>query len=249
MIAPMASTSEGSSGAPAERARSDMHAVVTGGTGALGGAVLRALRDRGVTCHVPVAHAAELARSPHRGDPGVRFTEGVDLRSEDAARAYFAALPPLFASVHLAGGFAAAPLESTTLADLERMTSLNLHTCFLACREAIPRIRAGGRGGRIVNVAARPAITPTAGLAAYAISKAAVASLTVTLAEELAPEGIFVNAVVPSTMDTPANRAAMPDADFSRWPKVEEVAEAIAFLASDANACVRGALVPVYGRG
>ena len=99
-----------------------------------------------------------------------------------------------------------------------------------------------------MNVSAKPALVPTAGLCAYAMSKAAVAALTLSLAEELKDERIWVNAVVPSTMDTPANRAAMPDADHARWPKVEDVAETIAFLASPENKSTRGALVPVYGR-
>jgi NAD(P)-dependent dehydrogenase (short-subunit alcohol dehydrogenase family) len=139
-------------------------------------------------------------------------------------------------------------LTDTRLDALDRLLRMNVHTTFLACREAARRIRAAGEGGRIVNVAARPALVPTAGMAAYAASKAAVASLTVSLAEELAPERIWVNAVVPSTMDTRANRRSMPDADFDAWPKVEEVAETIAFLASPENGCTRGALVTVYGR-
>jgi NAD(P)-dependent dehydrogenase (short-subunit alcohol dehydrogenase family) len=106
----------------------------------------------------------------------------------------------------------------------------------------------GGGGGRIVNVAARPAVAPVAGLAAYAASKAAVTNLTLTLSEELAAERIWVNAVLPSTMDTPANRAAMPKADHARWPKVAEVAATIVFLASPQNHVTRGALAPVYGQ-
>jgi NAD(P)-dependent dehydrogenase (short-subunit alcohol dehydrogenase family) len=107
-----------------------------------------------------------------------------------------------------------------------------------------------GAGGRIVNVAARPALEwrTGAGMAAYAASKAAVAALTVALAEEVVKSGILVNAVAPSIMDTPANRAAMPQADFSAWPKVEEVAATILFLASPDNKVSRGGVVPVYGR-
>ena len=109
--------------------------------------------------------------------------------------------------------------------------------------------RSGG-GGRIVNVAARPALEPRlgAGMIAYTASKAAVAALTQALGEEVAKDGILVNAVVPSTMDTPANRSAMPKADFSAWPKVEEVAATIVFLASPENKVTRSALVPVYGK-
>ena len=103
-------------------------------------------------------------------------------------------------------------------------------------------------GGRIVNVAARPALEPAAGMIAYATAKAAVAALTRALALEVIADGILVNAVAPSTMDTAANSRAMPKADFSRWPKVEEVAEAIALLAGQSNAVSGGALLPVYGR-
>jgi NAD(P)-dependent dehydrogenase (short-subunit alcohol dehydrogenase family) len=107
-----------------------------------------------------------------------------------------------------------------------------------------------GAGGRIVNVASRPALEwrTGSGMAPYAASKAAVAALTVALAEEVVGTGILVNAVAPSTMDTPANRRAMPKADHSVWPKVDEVAATILFLASPENRVIRGAVVPVYGR-
>jgi NAD(P)-dependent dehydrogenase (short-subunit alcohol dehydrogenase family) len=105
-------------------------------------------------------------------------------------------------------------------------------------------------GGRIVNVAARPALEwrSGAGMAVYTASKAGVAALTAALAEEVAKDGILVNAVAPSIMDTPANRQAMPKADYALWPKVEEVAATIAFLASPDNRVTRGAIVPVYGK-
>ena len=105
-----------------------------------------------------------------------------------------------------------------------------------------------GPGGRIVNVAARPAVLPSGGMLAYSMSKAAVVNLTQSLAEEVKEHGILVNAVVPSIMDTPSNRAAMPDADHSGWPGVEAVAEAIWFLSSERNGLTSGALIPVYGR-
>jgi NAD(P)-dependent dehydrogenase (short-subunit alcohol dehydrogenase family) len=121
-------------------------------------------------------------------------------------------------------------------------------SCFLCCRAAVTAM--AGAGGRIVNVAARPALEwrTGAGMVAYAASKAAVAAATVALAEEVAKHGILVNAVAPSIMDTPANRAAMPKADHAPWPKVAEVAATIVFLASPANKVTRGAVVPVYGK-
>jgi NAD(P)-dependent dehydrogenase (short-subunit alcohol dehydrogenase family) len=105
-----------------------------------------------------------------------------------------------------------------------------------------------GREGRIVNVAARPVLVPTAQIAAYSASKAAVAALTLSLAEELSASSIWVNAIVPSIIDTKANRSAMPDADHSAWPKPDQIAETVAFLASPQNSVIRGGLVPVYGK-
>jgi len=129
-----------------------------------------------------------------------------------------------------------------------RQVDMNFVTCFLCCRAAV--IAMAKRGGRIVNVAARPALEwrSGAGMAAYTASKAAVAALTVALAEEVAKQDILVNAVAPSIMDTPANRQAMPKADYAAWPKVEEAAATIVFLASPENRVTRGAIVPVYGK-
>src|SRR5207245_5366278 len=133
--------------------------------------------------------------------------------------------------VPVAGGFDMPPLEDTDAGGLARMLDVNLVTCFLCCRHAVRRF--GTAGGRIVNVPARPALEPRqgAGMTAYAASKAAVAALTQALGEELAKDGILVNAVAPSILDTPANRAAMPKAKYELWPKVDEVAAAILFLA------------------
>jgi len=227
-----------------------LHLVVTGASGALGAAVARLLLARGATCHLPVRRPLPAAAFGEPGAVETRIATGIDLGDERSVRDFYAGLPELWASVHCAGGFAMASLAETALADLSRMVSTNLASTFLCCREAAKVIRAGRGGGRLVNVAARPALEPRtgAGMAAYAASKAAVAALSVALAEELAPEGIWVNAVAPSILDTPANRAAMPEADASRWPTPEEIARTIAFLASPDNACTRGAIVPVYGR-
>lgn len=224
------------------------HVAVCGGTGALGTATIELLLAQGAVCHVPVHDPDELARFPFTDHERVHLTQGVDLAQEDAARGFFAGLPELWASLQLVGGFRAGPLLETSLADLRGQLELNLVTCFLACREAARRFRASGHGGRLVNVAARPALAPTGGLCAYAASKAAVANLTQSLAVELAEHEIWVNAVVPGVLDTPANRAGMPQADAGAWPSVGEVAETVVFLASPRNRATCGALVPVYGR-
>jgi len=139
-------------------------------------------------------------------------------------------------------------VADTDKAALMAQIDQNLVSCFLCCRAAVRAMSANG--GRIVNVAARPALEwrAGAGMSAYAIAKAGVAVLTTTLAEEAAKDGVLVNAVAPSIMDTAANRAAMPKADYAAWPKVEEVAATIVFLASPDNRVTRGAVVPVYGK-
>jgi NAD(P)-dependent dehydrogenase (short-subunit alcohol dehydrogenase family) len=231
------------------------HVVVTGGTGALGTAVVATLRGAGAVCHVTNFAAAELAQYAHRGDAGVHVTSGVDLADEASVAKFYAGLPPLWASIHLAGGFAMAPVAETTAEDFEAQFRMNTLSCFLCSRAAIGAFRSrgapgpgGGNGGRIINVAARPAIEPRlgAGMVAYAASKGAVATMTQALAEEVAGEEIWVNAVAPSILDTAANRAAMPDAPHHLWVAPASIAELIAFLASPDNRVTRGAVIPVY---
>lgn len=224
--------------------------VVTGGTGALGSAVVGLLLESGGSCVVPVHAREELARFPHTQHARVRIVEGVDLSDDAAVSRFYAAAGGLWASIHIAGGFAMAPIAETTGDLLRQQFATNVLTCANCCREAVRAMRAAKVAGRIVNVAARPGLEPEqgAGMSAYTIAKAGVAALTRCLAAELAPEGIWVNAVVPSIMDTPANRRAMPGANHDAWPKLADVAATIAFLASPQNAVTRGGLVPVYGR-
>jgi NAD(P)-dependent dehydrogenase (short-subunit alcohol dehydrogenase family) len=206
------------------------HVVITGGHGALGKGVVAVLQARGAIVHV----------SPE--------PPALQLDDEAQTVAYFASLPPFWASIHLVGGFAMKPVVDTTLADLQQQWQVNVATCFLSCREAVRAFRKAGTGGRIVNVGARAAVTPSPGMTSYVMAKAAVLALTQSLAAEVAGDGILVNAVLPSIIDTPANRASMPTADHARWPKPTEIAETIAYLASPENALTSGALVPVYGR-
>ncbi|TIP98339.1 MAG: SDR family NAD(P)-dependent oxidoreductase, partial [Mesorhizobium sp.] len=156
----------------------------------------------------------------------------------------------LWASIHLAGGFTAAPVEKIEPASFAEMMDTNARTTFLCCRAAIRSMLESSVSGRIVNVSARAGLDLRrgSGIVAYAASKAAVAAMTVAMAEELKGKGILVNAVAPSILDTPATRADMPDADFSKWVSLEAAAEAIAYLASPANLAMSGTLVPLYGR-
>ncbi len=226
----------------------DRHVVITGGAGALGAAVVEALTGADAVCHVPCLDEAEAQRFRLRGHQQVILSVIGNLADETNIGRLYSSIAPLWASIHLAGGFAAGPLAKASVETLHQQIHMNFLSCLLCCRAAINAI--GGNGGRIVNVAARPGIEwrSGAGMAAYAASKAAVAALTVALAEEVAKDGILVNAVAPSIMDTPANRNAMPKADYALWPKVEEVAATILFLASPENRVARGAVVPVYGK-
>jgi NAD(P)-dependent dehydrogenase (short-subunit alcohol dehydrogenase family) len=223
---------------------SGKHVVVTGGTGALGSAVVGALLKAGATCSVPYIVEAEAQRFTHRDK--VTLIEVPDLADEASVDLVFKDVTP-WASIHIAGGFAMGAVAATDKAALTAQLDTNLISCFLCCRAAVNAMKGGGR---IVNVAARPALEwrSGAGMAAYTVAKAGVATLTVVLAEEVAKNGILVNAVAPSIMDTPANRGAMPKANFDAWPKVEEVAATILFLASSENKVTRGAIVPVYGK-
>jgi NAD(P)-dependent dehydrogenase (short-subunit alcohol dehydrogenase family) len=220
------------------------HVVVTGAGGGLGPAVVEALFAAGATCHLPMRGRGDGVRQ----DARVVTVAGVDLTDEGAVRAFYASRPALWASVHVAGGFRAAPILDTSLADLRGQLDLNLATAFLCCREAARNMRARGNGGRIVNVGSRASAVPAGGVVAYTVAKAGVASLTQALADELRGDGILVNAVLPSVIDTPANRAAMPAADHGRWPQPAEIAATIAWLVSPANGVTSGALVPAYGR-
>lgn len=250
----------------------DRQVVVTGGTGALGSAVVSLLLEAGARCHIPCHDAKELDRCSFKGDRRVRIETGMDLTDESHVEKFysaFGAAAPLWASIHIAGGFAMGPATEVKKADFVSMMQMNALTCFLCCREAARKMAADGKrdtangdaptrvpsaatrmptSGRIVNVGARPGLIPElgGGMVAYTASKAAVLAITQSLGAELAPAGIWVNAVVPSIMDTPANRKSMPTADHSKWATVEGVAKTIAFLASPQNQTTRGACVPVY---
>lgn len=226
------------------------HVIVTGGTGALGTAVVGALLAAGAVCHVPYRSPAAMERFPHRQHSNVVLQAAGDLADEAALATVFADVPQLWASIHVAGGFAFGALAQASTAELRGQIEVNLVTCLLACRAAVAAMARTGAGGRIVNVAARPALEWRDGAmkVAYTAAKAGVAALTAALAQEVVAQGILVNAVAPSIMDTPDNRKAMPKADHAAWATAEDVARTILFLASPENRVTRGAIVPVYGR-
>ena len=219
--------------------------VVTGGTGALGSAVISGLLEGHARCIVPYVHEAEMQRFVHRDK--VKLVAVKDLSDEADVAKVYDGTSPLWASINIAGGFAMGKVADTDKTALMAQIDSNLVSCFLCCRAALKAMQGSGR---IVNVAARPGLEwrSGAGMTAYTIAKSGVATLTTTLAEEVAKDGVLVNAVAPSIMDTAANRKAMPKADFDAWPKVEEVAATILFLASSENKVTRGAVVPVYGQ-
>lgn len=223
--------------------------VITGGTGALGAAVTRAMLATGANCHVTTRRSSSAADFDLTDHERV-WLHNVELTDEAAVARLYADLQRPWASLHMAGGFTMSPLVETGVDTFRQMFDQNAVSCFLCCREAVRamRERGGGEGGRIVNVAARPVLQPTGGMVAYTSAKAAVASLTQCLADELKGDRILVNGVLPSTINTPATREAMPDADHSKWPTPEEIAAVVAQLANRDNAAASGALVPVYGQ-
>ncbi len=221
--------------------------VVTGGTGALGAAILAKLIEGGAVCHVPTGHGSLPDSFAFASHDRVRTAFNVDLGDAAAVDTFYAGVPYLWASIHAAGAFAMSPAGEPSSSDVfAAMIDANAKTAFTC---SLAAARAMSAAGRIVNVTARPGLDARkgAGMSAYAASKAAVAAMTLALAEELKGKGVLVNAVAPSTLDTPANRKAMPKADFSKWVSLEAAAEAIVYLASPGNATISGALVPIYG--
>lgn len=228
----------------------ERHVVVTGGTGALGSAVVGELLASGAICHVPNYVDTEELHFAHRAHPRVKLIGSANLGSQTVVKRIYDSVPKLWASIHLAGGYASWPIAETDEAELMGMVRNNLLSCYLCCAAAVGAIRRAGGGGRIVNIAARPALEPRtgAGSTGYTVSKAGVAALTQSLAAEVVKEDILVNAIAPSTLDTLANRQAMPRADHAAWPKPAEVASIICNLAAPSNRVTTGAVIPVYGR-
>ena len=224
--------------------------IVTGGTGSLGGAVVERFLEAGARVLATYVVEAELApfRERFAGQEARVALQRCDLRRATEVAALFerVAASSLRAVVNLAGGYAWTRVADADAAALEHLLDLNLHTTFTVCRAAAPVLMAAG-GGAIVNVSARAALRGEAGNGVYGATKAAVLALTQSLAEELKDAGVNVNAVLPSIIDTPANRAAMPKSDPARWVAPGDLANVIVFLASDAAHAIHGAGIPVYG--
>lgn len=224
--------------------------LVTGGTGALGSAVVSELAESGAR----VVSTWLVDREIERLDPGLKEKVELvqaDLSSDEGAAAAVRAATadaPLAGLVNLVGGFApSGRWHEEPISTLEKMLALNLLTAGRMCRAALPSMLEGG-GGTIVCVGAKHALHPFPTGAAVSISKAAVLALVRALDVEYRAMGVRVNAVLPSMIDTPANRASDPDADTSEWVPPEEIARVIAFLSSSDSAPISGALVPVYGQ-
>ncbi len=226
-------------------------AVITGGFGALGQVVAAAAVERGFSIAIPGHTAKPPAGLAERLGPNALVLGNVDLADEAAATSAMNAVVSRFGRIdvllNIAGGFRWTKIADSHATDLEYLFRMNVQTATNAVRAALPALKKSP-AGRIVNVGALSAEKAGAGMGPYAASKAAVHRLTEALAEELKDDGITVNAVLPSTIDTPQNRADMPKADFSRWVSPADLAEVMLFLASEKAKAVTGALIAVRGR-
>jgi NAD(P)-dependent dehydrogenase (short-subunit alcohol dehydrogenase family) len=228
----------------------DRTAIVTGGTGGLGVAVVQAFLDAGWRVVVPWIAEKELARLPER--EGLELVRA-DLFDPDAVKGVVDAGTgfdgaPLRGIVNLVGGFSApGRVDETPIENFEEQFRLNLRPLYLIVAAAAPQLIEGG-GGTVVAVSTRAALRPFSGAAGYIASKAAVLGFVGALDAEYRDDGIRVNAVLPSVIDTPGNRASQPEADTSKWVRPEEIAKTILFLSSDDSSATSGAAIPVYGR-
>jgi len=222
-----------------------MAVLVAGGTGALGAAVVAEMLDRGHAVTSTWVSRAEVERMAARD--GLTLREA-DLLDPAAAAEAVASVHGLTAVIDLVGGFAMGPkVEGTDPEEFERMLRLNLMPAFNLARAAMPALAAAG-GGAFVCVSARAALEPFAGASGYVTAKAAVLAFVRALDAEYRAAGVRANTVLPSVIDTPANREAMPKADHAKWVAPAEIARVIRFLASEDSAPTSGAAVPVYGR-
>ncbi len=225
-----------------------MTVLVAGGTGALGTAVVQELLDAGYGCELTWIVDVERERIESALGDRVSLVRA-DLTDPDGGvAAAVADVDDLEAVVNLVGGYSSGPLvHETDPADFRRMIDLNLTPAFLLAREAMPRLVERG-GGAFVGVSARAALRPFAGAAGYIAGKAALLAFVQALDAEYKSKGVRANAILPSVIDTPANRAAQPDADYSKWVDPSAIAKVVRFLVSDHSETMSGAAVPVYGK-
>jgi NAD(P)-dependent dehydrogenase (short-subunit alcohol dehydrogenase family) len=224
-------------------------AMIAGGTGGLGRAVALAFLREGAAVHVTYRSEEEFSAVKHaEGDAGAALHgHRVDVTHDPQMADLFRTIGRLDILVNAVGAYTGgAPLWQTHIAVFGEMMSLNVQSGFVLLRNAVPAMLAHGSGA-IVNVSSRAAVDHAAGASAYAASKAAAVAMTDSLAADLKGTGVRANTVLPSIIDTQANRNAMPDADYSKWPKPDEIAAVILFLCSDEAKLIHGAAVPVYG--
>jgi len=228
-------------------------AIITGGTGALGSVCASRFHDQSLSIAVPFASDASLANLPKRvaQDRTNLLTVRTDLTVEDQVDGFLAQVVKRFGTVdylvNTAGGYTGGKtIDELALEEFEGIMKLNVRTAFLICR-AVLRVMRRQNFGRIVNIAAMPALSPVARKGPYAISKRAVVTLTETIAEETRGTGITANAIAPSTILTEANKLSMPNADFSKWVKPAEIAELALYLCSDEAGSVSGNVIKIYG--
>ena len=224
-------------------------AIVTGGSGGLGVAVVEDLLAAGWRVVVPWVAEKELSRLPD--EPRLETVQADLSRPDDAgavvARASAAPDAPLRAVVNLVGGFGiGGRVHETSIEEFESLVRLNLRPLYVTTQAALPELIAGG-GGSVVCVSSRAALRPFPGAAGYVTGKAAVIALADVLATEYKKDGVRVNTILPGVIDTPGNRAAQPDADYSTWVAPARIARVVRFLLEDGSDVVSGAHIPVYG--
>lgn len=232
---------------------SDKVAIITGASGALGRETVRVFLDDGA--HVAACDVVEMSLDAMGLSPGtrhrcmpVRYDVTVEQGAADLVAHALRQFGRIDILVNIVGGWkGGVPLHETPVAEWDAMLTLNLTSAFLCCRAALPHMLAR-KSGRVINISSRTAVVPAAKQAPYNAAKAGVIALTQTLAEEVKHGGVTVNCVLPSILDTDANRKAFPKADYEKWVKPADLARVLAFLASDAASQVTGAAIPVYGR-
>jgi NAD(P)-dependent dehydrogenase (short-subunit alcohol dehydrogenase family) len=223
-------------------------ALVTGANGGLGSHVTKALLDAGASV-VGLAPRIQQSEFPHANFTALAAQISSLADAKKAAAAVFSRFGRIDILAHLVGGFAGGKsIAETDDATFQRMFAMNLNSAFHILRAVIPLMRKAGVG-RIIAIGSRAAEDPGPGVGAYSASKAALVSLIRTVALENKDAGVTANVILPGTMDTPANRKDMPDADVSKWVQPASVASLIVWLAGDAGKDVTGAVLPVYGRG